>query len=60
MNVNEFKIERVIGDKVILEVPLSIPDWQQERLETGFEAFEEDFQKFSHMFEALFNMTPNK
>ena len=57
MNVNEFKIELVRGDKVILEVPLSIPDWPKEQLETEFEAFEEDFQKFSHMFEALFNMT---
>ena len=45
------------GDKVILEVPLSIPDWPKEQLETEFEAFEEDFQKFSHMFEALSNMT---
>ena len=45
------------GDKVILEVPLSILDWPKEQLETEFEAFEEDFQKFSHMFEALSNMT---
>ena len=45
------------GDKVILEVPLSTQDWPKEQLETEFEAFEEDFQRFSKMFEALFNLT---
>ena len=51
------KLKQVRGDKVILEVPLSILDWSKEQLETEFEAFEEDFQKFSNMFEALSNMT---
>lgn len=45
------------GDKVILEVPLSTQDWPKEQLETEFEAFEEDFQRFSKMFEALSNLT---
>ena len=51
------KLKLLRGDKVILEVPLSILDWPKEQIETEFEAFEEDFKKFSCMFEALSNMT---
>ena len=47
----------VRGDKVILEVPLFASDWPKEQLETEFEAFEEDFDKFSKVFGALSNMT---
>ena len=45
------------GDKVILDLPLSILDWQKEQLFTELEAFEEDFKRFSCMFEALSNIT---
>jgi hypothetical protein len=45
------------GDKVILDLPLSILDWQKEQLFTEFEAFEEDFKRISCMFEALSNIT---
>jgi len=51
------KLKLFRGDKVIVEVPLSILDWSKEQLETEFEAFEEDFKRFSCMFEALSNIT---
>jgi len=51
------KLKLFRGDKVIQEVPLSILDWSKEQLETEFEAFEEDFNRFSCMFEALSNIT---
>lgn len=51
------KLQLVRGDKVILEIPLSPMDWSKEQLETEFEAFEEDFTRFSNMFEALSNET---
>jgi DNA-binding transcriptional ArsR family regulator len=51
------KLKLVRGDKVILEVPLFASDWSREQLETEFEAFEEDFDKFSKVFGALSNMT---
>lgn len=51
------KIQLVRDGKVILEVPLSPMDWPKEQLKTEFKAFEEDFQKFSNMFDALSNQT---
>jgi DNA-binding transcriptional ArsR family regulator len=51
------KLQLVRNGKVILEVPLSPLDWTKEELTTEFEAFEEDFQRFSNMFEALSNET---
>lgn len=51
------KLKLLCGDKVIVEVPLSILDWPKEQLETEFKAFEEDFKRFSCMFNALSNMT---
>ncbi len=51
------KLQLVRDGEVILEVPLSPLDWSKEQLEIEFEAFEEDFQRFSSMFEALSNAT---
>ena len=51
------KLKLFREDKVIVEVPLSILDWPKEQLETEFKAFEEDFKRFSCMFDALSNMT---
>ena len=51
------KLKLLRVDKVIIEVPLSILDWPKEQLETEFKAFEEDFKRFSCMFDALSNMT---
>ncbi|PVX26007.1 MAG: hypothetical protein CW691_02940 [Candidatus Bathyarchaeum sp.] len=51
------KLQLVRDGKIILEVPLSPMDWPKDQLETEFEAFEEDFQRFSNMFDALSNQT---
>jgi DNA-binding transcriptional ArsR family regulator len=51
------KLTLVRDGKTILEIPLSPLDWPKDQLETEFKAFEEDFQKFSNMFDALSNQT---
>ena len=51
------KLQLVRDGKVILEVPLSPTDWPKEQLETEFKAFEDDFERFSSMFDALSNHT---
>ena len=51
------KLKLVHNGKTILEVPLSPTDWPKDKLETEFEAFEEDMQRFSNMFTALSNQT---
>jgi len=51
------KLQLVRNGKVILEIPLSPTDWPKDQLEIEFEAFEEDFQKMSSMFNALSNQT---
>jgi len=51
------KLQLVRNGKTILEVPLSPMDWPKEQLETEFKAFEEDFQRFSNIFDALSNQT---
>ena len=50
-------LKLVQGDKVILDVPLSILDWPKDQLEKEFNAFEEEFERFSCMFGALSNRT---
>ncbi|MFA5364011.1 MAG: winged helix-turn-helix domain-containing protein [Candidatus Bathyarchaeia archaeon] len=51
------KLQLVRDGKIILEIPLSTIDWTKEQLATEFQAFEEDFQKFSNIFDALSNQT---
>jgi hypothetical protein len=51
------KLQLVRDGKVILQVPLSPMDWPKDQLEIEFKAFEEDFEKFSNMFDALSNQT---
>jgi len=51
------KLRLVRNGKTILEIPISPTDWTKDQLETEFEAFEEDFQKISCIFEALSNHT---
>jgi DNA-binding transcriptional ArsR family regulator len=51
------KLQLVRDGKKILEIPLSPLDWPKDQLETEFKAFEDDFQKFSTMFDALSNQT---
>jgi len=43
--------------KVLFEVPLSIEDWPKERLENELVSFEEEFDKFSRIFDALSHET---
>lgn len=48
----------LVGDKkVLFEIPLSISDWQKERLENELTSFEEEFDKFSRLFDALSHET---
>ena len=51
------KLQLVRDGKIILEVPLSPMDWPKDQLETEFEAFEDDFERFSNLFGALCNQT---
>ena len=51
------KLQLVRNGKIILEVPLSPMDWPKDQLKTEFKAFEEDFQRFSSIFDALSNQT---
>jgi DNA-binding transcriptional ArsR family regulator len=51
------KLKLVKDGKTIFEIPLSPTDWPKDQLETELAAFEEDFQKFSSMFDALSNQT---
>jgi len=51
------KLQLVRDGKIILEVPLSPTDWPKDQLETEFTAFEEDFERFSSIFDALSNQT---
>jgi len=51
------KLQLVRDGEIILEIPLSPMDWPKDQLETEFKAFEDDFQKFSSMFDALSNQT---
>ena len=43
--------------KVLFEVPLSVEDWPKERLENELVSFEEEFDKFSRIFDALSHET---
>jgi DNA-binding transcriptional ArsR family regulator len=51
------KLQLIRNGKIILQVPLSPMDWPKDQLETEFKAFEEDFQRFSCIFDALSNQT---
>jgi DNA-binding transcriptional ArsR family regulator len=51
------KLQLVKDGKIIFQIPLSPTDWPKDQLETELTAFEEDFQKFSSMFDALSNQT---
>jgi DNA-binding transcriptional ArsR family regulator len=51
------KLQLVKDGKIIFQIPLSPTDWPKDQLETELTAFEEDFQKFSTMFDALSNQT---
>ena len=41
------KLQLVRDGKIVLEVPLSPMDWTKDQMNIEFEAFEDDFEKFS-------------
>lgn len=53
----KLKLQLVRDDEIIFEIPLSPVDWPRNQLESELKAFEEDFEKFSKMFDALSNQT---
>jgi DNA-binding transcriptional ArsR family regulator len=51
------KLQIVRDGKILFEMPLSLTDWSKEELENEFKAAEEDFEKFSKLFDALSHET---
>ena len=51
------KLQLVKDGHIIFEVPISITEWPRELLEDELESIDEDFQRFSKMFDALSNET---
>lgn len=53
----KYKLQLVGNGQVLFEVPLSPVDWPREELENEFKATEEDFERFSKIFDALSHET---
>jgi len=53
----KYKLQLVGNGQVLFEVPLSPVDWSREELENEFKATEEDFERFSKIFDALSHET---
>jgi len=53
----KLKLQLVRNGEIILEMPLSCMDWSKKRLENEFKTIEEDFQRFSRIFDALAHET---
>lgn len=51
------RLQLVQDGKIVFEIPLSPLDWPKEELENEFKAAEEDFAKFSKIFDALSHET---
>jgi len=51
------KLQLLRDGKIILDIPLSPMDWPKDQLAQEFQAFEDDFERFSNMFGALTNQT---
>jgi DNA-binding transcriptional ArsR family regulator len=51
------KLQLVRDGKILFEIPVSLTDWSKEQLETEFAALENDFQRFSKIFDALSHET---
>jgi len=47
----------VSDSKVLFELPLSMKDWPKKRLENELTSLEEEFDKFSRLFDALSHET---
>jgi len=53
----KLKLQLVRDGEVLFEIPLSPSDWPREQLNNELEAIEEDFQRFSKIFDALSHET---
>jgi DNA-binding transcriptional ArsR family regulator len=53
----KLKLRLTQDGKTVFEMPLSPVDWPKEELENEFKAAEEDFDKFSKIFDALSHET---
>jgi DNA-binding transcriptional ArsR family regulator len=53
----KLRLRLVEDGKTVFEVPLCPTDWPKQELEHEFEAAEEDFQRFSKIFDALAHET---
>jgi DNA-binding transcriptional ArsR family regulator len=53
----KYKLQLLGNGQVLFEVPLSPVDWQKDKLENEFKAAEEDFERFSKIFDALSHET---
>lgn len=53
----KLKLQLVRDGEVIFEIPLLPTDWSTKQLRDEFDEFEEDFQRFSKMFEVLSSVT---
>jgi len=53
----KLKLQLVRDGEVLFEIPLSPTDWPKDQLENELEALEDDFQRFSKVFDALSQVT---
>jgi len=53
----KLKLQLVRDGETIFEIPLSPVDWPREQLKDEFTMFEDDFGRFSKIFDALSNET---
>ncbi len=51
------KLQLVQDGRILFEMPLSVADWPREKLEDEFDATEEEFGRFSRLFDALSHQT---
>ena len=51
------KLQLVRDGEVLFEIPLSPANWPREQLQNELRAFEEDFQRFSKIFDVLSHKT---
>jgi DNA-binding transcriptional ArsR family regulator len=53
----KLKLQLVRDGEIVFEMPLSPMDWPMEQLENEFKSLEEDFHRFSKIFDALSSET---
>jgi len=53
----KLKIQLLRDGEILFEMPLSCMDWSRNRLKNEFNAIEDDFQRFSKIFDALAHET---